>query len=158
MLPVKAHTEVLAELILAGSYQNNRADFETTSSTRLCPMRPTLNDIYRDGVKQHTNFKGQLNFNEYQNALKSIERDMVYTQLNKDHTQPETPLPKIAEEKTLQRIAHNRIAQPRTGFCPLLDSYLRKICDNGDNRCPKCDAAPHDVNHISNCSINPMEP
>ena len=73
MLPVKAHTEVLAELILAGSYQNNRADFETTSSTRLCPMRPTLNDIYRDGVKQHTKTKGQINCKEYKNALKSIQ-------------------------------------------------------------------------------------
>ena len=33
MLPVKAHTEMLAEQLLAGSYQSHRADHETNSST-----------------------------------------------------------------------------------------------------------------------------
>ena len=42
MLPAKAHTEMLAEQLLAGIYQNHRA--ETTSSTNLRPMRLTLND------------------------------------------------------------------------------------------------------------------
>ena len=53
MLPVKARTEMLAEQFLAGSYQSHRADHETTSSTSLRPMRTTLNDTYRDRVKQH---------------------------------------------------------------------------------------------------------
>ena len=44
MLPVKAHTEMLAEQFLAGSYQSHRDDHETTSSTSLRPMRPTIND------------------------------------------------------------------------------------------------------------------
>ena len=53
ILLVKAHIEMLAEQILAGSYQSRRADHETTSSTSLCPMRPTLNDNYWDHEKQH---------------------------------------------------------------------------------------------------------
>ena len=36
----------------------------------------------------------------------------------------------------------------------LLNSYLRRICDNVDNRCPNCDVAQHNVNHIFNCSRN----
>ena len=44
ILPVKAHTEILAELFLAGSYQSHRADHEATSSTSFRPMRLTLND------------------------------------------------------------------------------------------------------------------
>ena len=39
----------------------------------------------------------------------------------------------------------------------LLNSYLSRICDKVDNRCPKCDVAPHDVNHIFNCSKNTMD-
>ena len=35
----------------SGSYQNDRADHKTTSSTSFCPMRPTIGDTYRDCVK-----------------------------------------------------------------------------------------------------------
>ena len=97
MLPVKAHTEI-AEQFLAGSYQSHRPDLETTSSTSFLPMRSTLNDSYRDHVKQHTNNQGQLNRKEYKNSLKSIHRHMVHTQLNKDSKQLGTPPTKIAED------------------------------------------------------------
>ena len=147
MLTLKAHTEMLVEQFLAGSYQSHRADHETTSSTSLCPMRPTLNDTYRDHVKQHTNNKEQLNRKEYKNALKSIHRHKVHTQLNKDSKQLGTLPPQIAEQ-TLSRIPRIRLAELRTGYCPLLSSYLSRICNNVDNRCSKCDLAPHDVNHI----------
>ena len=105
-------------------------------------------------MKQNTINKEQLNCKKYKNSLKSIQRQAVYNQLNKDSKQIGTPLPKIAEEHALPRIARIRLAQLRTGYCPLLKSYLSRICDNVDNRCPKCDVAPHDVNHIFNCSMN----
>ena len=43
MLPVKAQIKMLAQQFLAGRYQSHRADHETTSSTSLRPVRPTLN-------------------------------------------------------------------------------------------------------------------
>ena len=61
MLPVKANTKLSAEEFLAGSSQNHRVDHKTTSSTSCRPMKPTLNDAYRDRVKQHTNNKEQMN-------------------------------------------------------------------------------------------------
>ena len=61
MLPVKSHTEVLAEQFLAGRCQSHRTDLKTTSSTSFCPMRPTLNATYSDRAKQHTNNKEHLN-------------------------------------------------------------------------------------------------
>ena len=57
MLPVRAHTEKLAEHFLACCCQSHRADHYTTSSTSFCPMRPKLNDTYRDRVKQHKSKK-----------------------------------------------------------------------------------------------------
>ena len=115
MLPVKAHNEMLAEQFLAGSYQSRPADNKTTSSTSLRPMRPTLNDTYRDRVKQHTNNKEQLNRKE-KNALKNFHRHTAHTQLNKSSRQLDTPPPKIAEEgQTLPRIARIRLTQLRTG-------------------------------------------
>ena len=114
---------------ISGScYQSHRADHKTTYSTSFCPMRPTLNDTYRD--PDHTHF-------------------------NKDSKELGTPPSKIAaEEEKLPRIALIRIVQLRTGCCPLLNSYLSRICYNVDNRYPNCEVALHDVNHIFNCSIN----
>ena len=114
----------------------------------------TLNDTYRDRSKQHTNNKQQLNCKEYKNALKSIHRHTFHTQLNKDSKQLGNPPSKIAEgEQTLPRIARIRLAQLRTRYYPLLNSYLSKICDHADNRCPKWDVAPHEVNHISTAPV-----
>ena len=64
MLSVKAHTEMLAEQFLAGSFPSHPGDHKTTSSTSFRPARPALNDTYRDRVKQHTNNKEQLNSKE----------------------------------------------------------------------------------------------
>ena len=123
ILPVKAHTEMLAEQILAGSCQSHRADHEATSSTSFRPIKLKLKDRYRDRVKQHTNNKEQLNCKEYRDALKSIHQHTVHTLLNKDSKQLGTPPPKIAEEeKTLPRSTRIQLAQLRTRYCPLLNS------------------------------------
>ena len=79
MLPVKAHTQKLAEQFLAGSYQSDRADNKPTTSTSFCPRRPTPNDTNRDRVKQHTNNKERLNRKKYKKWLKSIHRHTVHT-------------------------------------------------------------------------------
>ena len=44
------------------------------------------------------------------------------------------------------------ISTLRTGYCPLLNSYLSRIRINVDKLCPKCEVAPHDVHQIFNCS------
>ena len=75
--------------------------------------------------------------------------------MNKDSKQRDRPSPKIAEGgQRLPRIARIQLAQLRIGYCPLLKFYLSRIWDNVDNRCPKCDVAPHEVNHIFKCSKN----
>ena len=43
-LPVIAHTEMLAEHFLAGSYQSHRADHKTTCSANFHHIIPILND------------------------------------------------------------------------------------------------------------------
>ena len=110
MLPVKTHVEMLAEQFLVGNYQSHRANHKTTSSTSFRPMRPTLNDVYRDLVKQDIKNKEQLNRHNYKTALKSIHRHTVHTQLNRDSRQLGTTPTKIAEQ-TLPRIARIRLSQ-----------------------------------------------
>ena len=74
LLPVKAHTEILAEQFLAGGYQSHRADPKTTSTSFLS-MRLTLNDSYMERLKEHTNNKEQLNCKEYKNARAQASTD-----------------------------------------------------------------------------------
>ena len=77
----------------------------------------------------------------------------MHTLLNKDSKQLGTPPSKIAEqEKTLLLIIHFRLAQLSTGCCTMLKFDLSRICDNVDNRSPKCDVAPTEVNHIFSCN------
>ena len=70
MLAVKAHTEILAEKFLSGSYQSHVLITKQTSFTNFCPVRLRLNDTYRDRVKQETNNKEQLIRKQYKCAQK----------------------------------------------------------------------------------------
>ena len=115
MLSVKAHTEMLAEQFLAGSYLSHCADLKTTCLTGFCPMKPTL--ISMGTARNNTNNKEQLN---RKNELKSTHRVTVPTQLIKDNKPLRTPPPKIAEVQTLPRIALILWAQLKTGYCPQL--------------------------------------
>ena len=74
------------------------------------PMRPTLNDTFKNRVKQHTNNREQLSLEEYKNALKSIHRNTVHTQFNK-HNKP-------LGTQTLPRIARIRLAQLELDTAP----------------------------------------
>ena len=76
LLPVKAHTKMLAEQFLAGKYEC--VDHKTTSSNSYFLMKTTLNDAYRDRLTQHTSQEEQLNCKEYKNAHKiSIDRQSI---------------------------------------------------------------------------------
>ena len=88
-----------------------------------------------------------------QKCAQSTHRHTDHTQLNKDSKQLDT-LPLRLAENTLPRFARIRFAQLSIGYCPLLNSYLSRICNNCDNRHPECEVATHDVNRIFNCIKN----
>ena len=141
-LPAKTNTEMLAEPTCQS--QNNLFHKFLYHKTHN-----------RERAMQHTNNKEQLNRKEFKNALKSIHQHTVDTQLNTDSKPIGTRLAKmVEEEQTLSQIARSRLAQLKSGYYLLLNSYLSRICDNVDNRCTKCDVTSHDVNPNLNCSKN----
>ena len=82
-------------------------------------MKPTLNETYRDLVKQRTHNNEQLICKKFQNKLKGNRRHTLHTQLKKDSKQLGTPPPKIAEkDQTMPWIARIWLAQLRPGHCP----------------------------------------
>ena len=59
------------------------------------------------------------------------------------------------DEIKLPRIARSSLCQLRSGFLRLLNSYLNRLDDKIENKCPKCQTTPHDRSHLFNCDANP---
>ncbi|KAI5753717.1 hypothetical protein M8J77_002697 [Diaphorina citri] len=65
------------------------------------------------------------------------------------------PPPVSSEEKELPREARSKLAQLRSGFSTLLNSYRSRIDPNIRDECPLCAGTPHDTNHLFNCLAKP---
>ncbi|KAI5734180.1 hypothetical protein M8J77_003526 [Diaphorina citri] len=63
--------------------------------------------------------------------------------------------PVSSEEKELPREARTKLAQMRSGFSTLLNSYKSRIDPNIQNEYPLCAGTPHDTNHLFNCPAKP---
>ena len=61
------------------------------------------------------------------------------------------------EEKRLPRAARTKLAQLRTGFSPLLNSYTCRIDHQIEDKCPDCRKPPHDTRHLFNCDKKPRK-
>uniref|UniRef100_A0A8D8RJ49 Uncharacterized protein n=1 Tax=Cacopsylla melanoneura TaxID=428564 RepID=A0A8D8RJ49_9HEMI len=67
-----------------------------------------------------------------------------------------TPPPEVAkEERQLPRKTRSTLAQLRSGWCKILNSYQHRIDNRIANICPECGLGPHDVAHLFTCSRAP---
>ena len=64
----------------------------------------------------------------------------------------ETLSPKISEdEKSLPRGSRRQLAQLRSGFSCLLQSYNHRIKRSDDDKCPDCRKSEHTTRHLFSC-------
>ena len=109
----------------------------------------------------HTDSKNKSQPNKIIRVLKDIHTETVrktIQQYSENHVlgQAYNPPPRInPDEIKLTRIARSRLSQLRSGFLRLLNSSLNRLDDKIENKCPKCQATPHDTNHLFNCHANP---
>ena len=59
------------------------------------------------------------------------------------------------EEENLSRLKRTRLAQLRSGYCPLLNSYLCRIDKEIQNSCIICNKEDHTLKHLFECPNNP---
>ena len=57
----------------------------------------------------------------------------------------------------LPRRIKTSLAQLRSGFSRKVNDYMSRLYPDISNNCPTCNATPHDVNHLFNCTDNPIE-
>ena len=116
--------------------------------------------IHEEEVKGYIQDSDQFDEQTYKKVLKVIHTAEVANTLNsyaKNRILDEDP-PKICKsELTLNRLARTRLAQLRSGFSYLLNSYKNRIDENIQNLCPLCKTSPHDVRHIFICNSNPTD-
>jgi len=60
-------------------------------------------------------------------------------------------------ESSLSRKERSRLAQLRSGYSPILQSYCNTIDNSVPDRCPLCNQTPHNTLHLFNCRANPTE-
>ena len=67
-------------------------------------------------------------------------------------------LPEInPSESSLSQKERSRLAQFRSGYSPILQSYCNTINNSVPDRCPLCIQTPHNTLHLFNCRANPTE-
>ena len=120
---------------------------ETLTSKFATDLRPYLQgDVIADDLN-------------YKEGLKSIHTDSVRDVIERQEPNNvlRTPAPTISpSEKTLPRRTRVLLAQLRSGYSSILNSYLARInpIEHAD-RCPNCDESPYDTTHLFNCPSNP---
>ena len=150
MLPVREHSEMLSRQFLVGSYQKHRADHYTTKQNGPRNIKPTLKDKYYEDVKDYLQ-DSSISKDNYKVAIKKIhKRDVQHYTENRNRI----PLAVSADELKLPRITRIRLAQLRSGYSPMLRSYMSRINTAVEDSCPDCKMPGHNVEYLFNCAKN----
>ena len=59
------------------------------------------------------------------------------------------------EELSLPRHVRTQLSQLRSGFSRKLNSYLTRLDNTVEDKCPNCSYVPHDTAHLFNCPDDP---
>ena len=116
-------------------------------------LKPTINS-YRNCIQQHL----PVNADNRKRKIKEIHTSDVKATL--DNFSPNRVLgvkpPDInKEELNLPRHIRTQLSQLRSGFSRRLNSYLSRLDDTIDDKCPRCNDTPHDTRHLFNCPDDP---
>ena len=155
LLPVKEHNTMLSKQFLLQTHQTNHPNRQwnpTDPPQRL--MKPTLVSCHQDSIEPLlTNTEGW-----YKSGIKSIHTTAVSNIIN--GYEPNNVLQRIPpvispDERRLSRSTRTTLSQLRSGYCPLLTSYMSRLDPSVKNECPLCESQPHDTTHLFSCPQRP---
>jgi hypothetical protein len=162
VLPLEIHSKMITKQYLASTHlpdHPGNKHLYRTQPPRQMKLQKSMN-IYTEEVTHR--FREQEPTKQvYKRVLKDIHTETVRKTIqqyseNRVLGQDYNPPPPInPDEIKLTRIARLRLSQLRSGFSRLLNSYLNRLDDKIENKCPKCETTPHDTNHLFNCHANP---
>lgn len=156
ILPAKAHNQMLSEQYLLMCHSPLHPCHSLVNKTPPPRSIRRSVDSYQSNIQNlvstpvnGTQLKSSLNEIHTKTVATTISRYKVNRVLN-------TYLPPVSlEEKQLPRETRTKLAQLRSGFCRLLNSYMSRLDNTIRDECPLCSRSPHDTNHLFNCPTKP---
>ena len=121
-------------------------------------MRNTLSSLFDDDIR-HLHDPGGNDSTRHKTGLITIHSEAVKAAIDKtpDNKVLNAPAPPInQDEKKLPRRTRTLLAQLRSGYSTLLQSFLSIINPAVHSpHCPKCNAIPHSTDHLFCCPMDP---
>jgi hypothetical protein len=157
VLPIKRHSEMLNMQYLLSCHQQEHPGYRFTQEA--LPPRSMKKTIMNNKADvQHMLTNNTITPTDYKKTLKTIHTTTVTACLTsyEDNKLLRRPPPEIDKTETaLSRMARTRLAQLRSSYSSIVNSYVSRIDPNVRDLCPDCGNGPHDVDHLFNCSTNP---
>ena len=160
VLPVKEHFKLLSKQYLLktqlDSHPNN-IDLHAPRAQNYRQMKNTLKSKYGEEIRNLIPETG-LSEELYKQHLKRIHTNEVRTYIaSRENNQVlEDKPPEInPTERNLPRSTRSSLSQLRSGYSPLLKSYMARIDPDIQDLCPECNINSHTTWHLFNCPAKP---
>ena len=157
VVPIREHATMLSQQYLLGCLQSDHPNHHLTN-TRASErqMKHSLATKHGDLIRRKAP-TGQLTALEAKMAKAEIHTETVRAAISsyKPNKVLNRPPPEIDKtEVDLPRSTRCRLAQLRSGYSVLLNSYNARISGVQDI-CPQCGQSPHDTQHLFACPACP---
>ena len=154
ILPVRDHCQLLSAQHLLASQSTHHPNHGIKDSVCGRDMRKTLTEEFGSDVesateRSHPKSLKRGNILLHSKFSKSISKMRNNKVLN-------APPPPISEsEKKLPRSTRVKLAELRSGYSKLLNSYMSRIDPEVRDVCPDCQESLHDTKHLFECKKKP---
>ena len=159
-LPIREHCNLITKQYLAACNLQGHPGNKHLNRPAARRQKKFSMLIHEQEVNRYVHDNRPFDEQIYKKVLKEIHTTEVANTLNsydKNRVLGTDP-PKICQsEMTLNRLARSRLAQLRSGFSYLLNSYRNRIDEEVQNVCPLCKITPHDSQHLFHCNSNPTD-
>lgn len=126
----------------AGRRRNMKQTLHSKFSGALPPPSPLTDEDYREAIRE-------LHTDEVSRFVEALPASRVLG---------ERPPPVAPDEVSLPRRDRSLLSQLRSGFSPLLQSYMSRLDPTLPSLCPKCSLEEHTTNHLFSCTMVPPPP
>ena len=161
ILPVKEHSEMLSKQYMISMHQQhhpNRWQLTKPCSTR--DIKKSLLHKHKKDIQVFVSPDQIIDKKQCKQAQKAIHTSSVKDTINNFKASKVTnkPAPRISnDEKQLPRETRVKLAQLRSGYSTLLNSYMLRINKSDTDLCKTCNEVPETSMHLFNCKENPTE-
>ena len=155
VLPLRQHGQMLTKQFLASCALPNHPGQKHMDNPppprnlkkSLYEYKPEISALYESGLLRKQVIE-KIHSETVRKCIQNYDQNKV---LNT------SPPPINSDELNLTRKERVELARLRSGYSRLVNSYLHKLDEQVEDKCPSCATSPHDVNHLFECRDNPTD-